>query len=261
MTAIAVVSAPWGVLMAADGRMMLDDASRATAPASVLSRETDNAQKIFRIIDPRRVIAYALAGAVTSEDHPRFDLRTEFQCHASALSTQDFHSAYEYTNALVQLVAEGITAARYFPTSQGFERGLDGYPEGGRPIANAIFGGHFASSDFIIKATFFHDYQVARAQLEQRHDNYISGSSTIYNIMYDHRGNPKPNTALAKYIVDLPEHPSPEEAERFTVGYIEACCSPQGRELDPDGCKGIGGHIQVAKVTPADGFEWVIQPN
>ena len=39
-------------------------------------------------------------------------------------------------------------------------------------------------------------------------------------------------------------------------GYIEACCDPEIAQLDPEHCAGIGGAIQIATITPGQGFVW-----
>ena len=38
-------------------------------------------------------------------------------------------------------------------------------------------------------------------------------------------------------------------AALFAKGYIELCCDPAALEISPL-CKGIGGHIRIAEVTP-----------
>jgi hypothetical protein len=256
VTAITAVLAPWGVLMAADGRVTLNDAVRATASAALLSEETESAQKLFPIGDSNRAIVYGLGGAIMSGDLA-FDMRKEFQRQAPVLATQEFRSPSEYVDALGQSVAAAITRAQWFPESGGKS-------ERGWKIAEAIFGGCFGSLVCLIVAEFFHSNDIAHVHITQ----YLEGVTTqlrygpqaITDQMYDHRGNPVPNSPLAQYVCALGSNPTVSEARRSAVGYIEACCSPAGRQLDPKGCRSIGGHIHAATVKPRAGFQWVIPP-
>lgn len=116
VTAIAAVLAPWGVLMAADGLMTLDDATKANASADLLSKETDHAQKIIPIIDSKRTVMYGLAGSIANDDFT-FDMRSEIQRQALALSTQEFSTPREYIDALGRSVALAITNIQWFPKS------------------------------------------------------------------------------------------------------------------------------------------------
>ncbi|MGA3211992.1 MAG: hypothetical protein ABSD20_11860 [Terriglobales bacterium] len=40
------------------------------------------------------------------------------------------------------------------------------------------------------------------------------------------------------------------------AGYIAACCDPEIARLDPERCAGIGGAMQMATITPEQGFVW-----
>ena len=257
VTAIAAVMAPWGVLMAADGRMTLDDATKATASEDLLLKETEHAQKILPIIEPARTVMWGLIGSIGNEDFS-LDLRDEIKRHALALSAQEFGTPREYVIALGKLVARAITGARWFPdTGTKSERGCQ--------IARAVFGGCFGSLVRMGIVEFCHSDEVARAPLLE----YLEGPMTsqrcfgpraITDQMYDHLGNPLPDGPLAQYASALNANPLVSEARRFAVGYIEACCSPEGRRLDPEGCKKIGGHIHAATVKPRSGFQWIILP-
>jgi hypothetical protein len=69
-----------------------------------------------------------------------------------------------------------------------------------------------------------------------------------------------PGSPFANFVKDLGPNPSLKDAEQYVRGYIEACSSPLALELDEAICKGIGGHIHVATITPSDGFRWVVPP-
>jgi len=55
-----------------------------------------------------------------------------------------------------------------------------------------------------------------------------------------------------------PSGPTLDDGLAHAKGYIEACSDPLASEIDPL-CKGIGGHIHAAAVTPL-GFRWLIEP-
>jgi hypothetical protein len=247
MTAIAAVKAPWGVLLAADGRMNLDGDKEPI---------TDYAQKIFSIIDPGRTVAYALAGSIRAKGSG-LDIREEFHRQISTLSDRVFGAPYEYASAIGQPVASVITSARYLPKSSG-------KAEGGKwKIADVILAGCFGPLVFLIESEFVHSHNVAEFRILGYYEKSYSvlyGPQAISRNMYC---SPPVDSPLSKYIFDINStggNPSVSEAQRYAVGYIEACCSPMGRKLDPEGCRSIGGHIHVATVKPRSGFQWVIPP-
>jgi len=49
------------------------------------------------------------------------------------------------------------------------------------------------------------------------------------------------------------------EGIEIAESYIRACDSDEGREVDPRLCAGIGGHIHIATITPAE-FKWIKEP-
>jgi hypothetical protein len=51
--------------------------------------------------------------------------------------------------------------------------------------------------------------------------------------------------------------PTLEDGVNITRGYIEACASPLGLEVDPQNCEGLGGRIHVATVTPVQRPSWI----
>jgi hypothetical protein len=85
-------------------------------------------------------------------------------------------------------------------------------------------------------------------------DNWLfacSGSVVIAQMMQ------RPDARIRQFIKPPSERPSLQDAIDTTRGYIEACASPLGLDVDPDNCKGIGGHIHVATVTPVQRPSWV----
>lgn len=247
MTAIAVVMAPWGVLMAADGRMTLDDADEPL---------DEHTQKIFPILQPGRTLLYGLAGSVGNRNLT-VDLRKVFRKQVALLCQREFDAPLEYIDAVCRPIAAAITDIHYFPQSNGKSNGR-------WKIAEVLIGGRFNSSVFISCAEFVHSYKKAISHVthyEEGGDAKLCyGSQDILNHMYDTQLNPIPDSSLSQYAYALSNNPLVSQAERFAAGWIEACCSPIGRRLDSKRCKSIGGHIHVATVKPRSGFQWLRPP-
>jgi hypothetical protein len=245
MTAIGAVIAPWGVLMAADGRMTSDDCSDTK----------DDVQKLFSIVDPGRTLVYALAGSIAKRDFS-FDLSRECRRIVEAFSVLEVPDWVDYVNALGRALGVAMTSANHLPKSNGKS-------ERGWTIAEMTIGGYFAASAFLAVFRWSHLNGTVIFSLEESHKQkyaLLYGSGTVYDRMYDSNRRPISDSPLANYAHDLKIDDSPHGAERYAVGYIRACCSPEGRAIDPAGCSGIGGHIHLAKVTADAGFEWIVQP-
>ena len=74
MTALGVVGTEAGFVIAADGRMTLDNETKRTeTPEAVLAMESEEAQKIFPITDTEKALAYAVAGFVNIDDFNVFE--------------------------------------------------------------------------------------------------------------------------------------------------------------------------------------------
>jgi hypothetical protein len=86
------------------------------------------------------------------------------------------------------------------------------------------------------------------------------GSEKVQKVMYDGEGQPLPKTRFSRFAHRLPRRPGVDDARRYSVGFIEACCSQEARDLDPKIWAGVGGHIHAAQVTFQAGFEWVVPP-
>lgn len=247
MTAVAVVSAPWGVLMAADGRMSFPDDSTKLPD--------DQTQKILRISDPNRNVLYALVGLIGDGG---FDARDELRRRIKELATQEFSNPCEYITSLCQPVATAMTNARYFPSSNGKLK------DGRWNTVQVFFAGCFGALVCMVIGEYSHLNGLANFRItEYREDDRIRlccGSGKVFSQMYDGNHSPIPNSPFSRYVYGLNGNPSVSQAKRFAVGYIEACCSPLGRKVDPVACKGIGGHIHVATVKPRSGFTWIIPP-
>jgi hypothetical protein len=253
MTAIAAVTAEWGVLMAADGRL--------SAVEGLSGPISEHAQKLFPVAIADRRIMYALAGCVGSGHsigELKVDIRTEFITHTDSKNPRDYTSPIEYVSAVAEPVTEYIKTTRYFPKSNS--KSADGKHW---KIVEAIFAGCFSDIPFVLVAEFSHDDKKPSMRITQYAEGLGNvlcyGSEAVYKEMYDSKAAPR-KSMLSRYELNLGKQPTVTEARCFAVGYIEACCSPEGRSLDPNGCKTIGGHIHAATIKPRSGFQWVVAP-
>jgi hypothetical protein len=184
----------------------------------------------------------------------------EIHLQINSLSGREFKSPYEYINAIGQPIAGLVTSAHFLPESNGLAK------DGRRNIADLLFGGCLGSLVFFVEAQFVHFNKAAEFRITGYYEEFYSvlyGSSIIAGSLYGREHSPIKDSLLAKYAFDINDtdgKPLVSQAKRYAVGYIEACCSPTARQLDPEKCKGIGGHIHVATVKPRSGFEWVIAP-
>jgi len=104
MTAIGVVQTEAGFVIVADGRMIIDDETRrATTPAAILEKESEEAQKIFPIIDKEKALAYASAGSVTIGD---FNVVEVLKRKMASLSNRNFATCKQYFEAVAEKFAD-----------------------------------------------------------------------------------------------------------------------------------------------------------
>jgi hypothetical protein len=256
MTAIGVVGLPDGLVIGADGRMTRDDDSKPVADdASGFQGEA--AQKIFQIVESDKALAWAISGFITLDD---FRLLEEVKRKTSWLSKRKFDSCKKYLMAVAQRVTEEINEAKHlnkiknFPTTRKSER------PGIWKIADIVLGGYFTRIPSLGIAQISHDgTNEAECHVNFYDFNYsmLLGSEAVRKAIYPDEGN-DPDPRFAQY------RRSPirslDDAEEYIKGYIAACSSDLGRELDPEQWRITGGRLHMAKITPQNGFEWLIPP-
>jgi hypothetical protein len=125
-------------------------------------------------------------------------------------------------------------------------------------VARIFFAGYFRKKQpslAIVKLAHEDQLVVEPTKIFQSppQQNIFSGSS-IAELMYEHK-----DPRFSRFLVDADRNSSLQQAEACARGFIEACCDPVSREIDPQ-CNGIGGHVHIAKITPSNGFEWIEPP-
>jgi hypothetical protein len=91
------------------------------------------------------------------------------------------------------------------------------------------------------------------------HSCSLSGSDTVRQAIYPKTGNAS-DPRFARYVKEEKSIATLKDGEDYVTGFIDACSSELGRELDHETWRITGGLPHVATVTPTSGFEWVIPP-
>jgi hypothetical protein len=238
MTATATLFTSSGFAMAADGRRSWGH--RPTLKSR--QGESDTVQKIFEITRADSTFAYCIRGDTVNEDMS-WDIAAEIQSSVVSLSPKRFANPTGFIRALCLDIQERIEDAKQ-------RRQLEDYP-----TSDISFAGYFSNAPCWVEAQF-RPYQARLLHHITARDcdpgrNFMSGSQILNSMIQG--GDPR----VAYLFVDLnDEKMSLETAACFARKYVETCCSPLIRGLEPDGCTTVGGHIHVAMVTP-HGSSWI----
>lgn len=253
-TAIVRICTNEGMVIAADGREL-------RGYSEVTSEET---QKIFPI--PNAPVAYAVFGSTGMSiggDNPnRINFIEEAQKAQSLVSLDKCHDLFQYVERFSQPIQERLSLWRIGSTTL-FPPGAEEPGQPGNTILHLFFFGYHRGVVETIDLRFYHRYHILSKPLitpidvEIGYPVWVRGSKIVAAILFD-----SDDEKLSKYRVPFPKNPAELTADiaaKIASGYIEACCSDFGRELDPISTKGIGGHIHIAKITPK-AFEWIVPP-
>ena len=250
-TAIVMAYTVLGWVIASDGRETSDDDARIIS---------DNERKIFPIQDRSKTLAYALVGTISNDADTgsgAYDLRTEAAREAESIAGRNFETFQEYVNIFAHHLKKIIHKAKMSGRINEYPENLNHLDPIDRfTIAEILLAGYFRKQPCFAEIKFYHREQVIAAP-KKRFENYspgnaaISGSEKIRFLMINKRDG-----RFSRYLKPLGPDSSLKEAGEFAKGYIEACSDPVALEIDPY-CKGIGGHIHMATVTPSDGFGWL----
>jgi len=257
MTAIGVVGLGEGFVIGADGRMTGDKEAQQIA-GSANERISEKAQKIFQLTDRDKVLAYAFSGFVTLDV---FAVLDEVKLKMEWLFKRTFDNCNKYLIAVTEKVTDEINEAKrssrikQFPVSRKTESG-DGWK-----IADIVLAGYYCGVPSLAIAQITHgDGEEAKCAVKVVPDYryaFLLGSDAVRRAMYPDSGSAR-DPRLQQYIKDPSR--SLKDAEEYIEGYIAACSSDLGRELDPESWRITGGRTHLARITSSGGFEWIIAP-
>lgn len=255
MTAIGLVGLADGFVIGADGRMSRADETKPLVE-SAAGMETEDARKIFEVIDAEKKLAYGISGFVTMDEFRALD---EFRKKTKWLAQREFADCKRYLAAVTEKVTEEINEAKHdkrienFPTSRRTESG-NGYK-----IIDLILAGYYRGVPSLNIAQITHANGTEAKWDVNSYDPkhcILLGSDALRKAMYPDHGEPDRRFAqYRKWPIE-----SLSDAQTYVKGYIEASSSDLGREVDPEHWRITGGRLHMAKITPAGGFEWVIPP-
>ncbi|MBI2815406.1 MAG: hypothetical protein HYX72_00555 [Acidobacteria bacterium] len=258
MSAIGIIGTSAGFAIASDGRMRFNEETRLKADKSMLTLETDEAQKIFQIERTDGTIAFTITGVAASNDL-KFRLWDETKKHAVLLSESRFPDGLKYVKRLSANLNKEINMAKQagiieeFPQNRKFEFGS------GWTIARIFFVGYFNSAPCFVHTEFHHSDGNNSEYLITAHPtscSFLLGPEKIVNAMYGENGRPLNDSPFPQYIKDLNLPSSFEDAKQYVLGFVQACCSPTALGMD-ESFKMVGGRIHMATITARGGFRWV----
>jgi hypothetical protein len=123
--------------------------------------------------------------------------------------------------------------------------------------------GFYLGEPSAVTVRFFHRRQkpgypqVLFERLSQGNQPTTYGSPIVDNLL--HRTQ-DPRFAQWRTTKPETEFSTIASAAEWSKNYISACASEAGGQADPETCNAIGGHIHIAKITLAGGFNWLIPP-
>ncbi len=228
MTAIAVIWTEAGVVFAADGRCMCGD--------KILS---DAEQKIFRHTYKEWDIVYAIAGDIFGEDRSTFDLLADTHAAITELAQADYETFMDYARALDRKLDASVKRA----IRAGYIELLDAAQ------ATVFLASYFPDRDE--RPTVAIVNVERKAQSWSRPYKFDKEPALFY-------GSPKIREFVDAGRPKKTHFASIQEGVELAEAYVKACYGRPAIEID-EFCKGIGGHMHIAKLTP-DGCKWIKRP-
>jgi hypothetical protein len=260
-TALAHIHSDEGFAISADGMMTRRRADGGLEIASEIE------QKIFHLPGSDRVAACSFAGTVTldSDDSTRvaFDFIAETLKAAQNLESKPMKDANDFAGQIGDLVQKRLETAR---RSEDFRRPL-GWKQGLR----ICIDGYFNAQPSRAVVEFHHIKQESAHKVHLHHllwhPAWLSGSIEVTRLLFD-SDDPRFSqyrTHACKRVAARDAHPeirvTLSDAIEAGRKFIEACSSAIAREIDDENCRGIGGHIHIATITPKAGFDWAVPPS
>ena len=243
-----------------DGFVIAADGMACDQDNNVTSLEK---QKIFPF-GGRKSMAYSLAGRsmIGPDEGPEiwFDFRQEIDKAVQSISMSRDVTLLKYAERLRKRICRELTAK--CPTDKiHFDDTSSPHPgEIGSTLTWLFIDGYYKGLESSVMIRFYRHEQRFEAETYAtqivRGAYFCHGSEIIHNLI----GKGDLRFCNDRYFRPLDkslQHLSDDilRAINYSRAYIEACASPEARELDPF-CAAIGGRIHIATVKPKDGFDW-----
>jgi len=143
----------------------------------------------------------------------------------------------------------------------------------GNPILHLFFFGYHRGVAETIDVRFWHRFHILAEPIITPLENdigfppFIRGSSIVGDLLFNSKAGLRlrtpPDERFSRHRKLIPndwKNLTISQASKIARDYIRACKSPVGRKIDRNICFSIGGHIHVAKITPSEGFQWIVRP-
>jgi hypothetical protein len=247
---------------------------------TLVSREgrqvtSDRAQKIFPVRGIEREAALSFTGRTTlydqTESYVAFDFPSAFVSAAHEIRFEPVENVSAFLSELCLIVLERLELTR-------LRVGLSKYPSPPNrlnPAEHTIISIHLDGycSGYPVRAgaTVYHINQEVAWDANSLHSlncpkrywSVLHGSDSIGALLFD-----TSDARLAQYRTEACRRVAAnykdsnigitlQDAIEAARNYIAACSDPAIREIDIENCRGIGGRIHIATITPKDGFQWV----
>jgi len=238
-TVISLLPTAEGVVIGSDGRESGPNLGEII---------TDDAQKIFAIDKPGIRLAYALFGSIKiglANDNVLFDFEQEIAPAVERIGVKK--NWWEYLATLVATLSKDLNEARETSKttmdSASTERGT-----------YISIGGYYGKFQKLGHIEFRHGIHDTGAEPHSYPPGFSFpfGSVKIFDLI--NSGDPR----FAQY-----SQPPRKGLTTLSAGIdrvrqdVLAHYDPQALGVDEVTCRGIGGRVQIATVTIADGFRWV----
>lgn len=141
----------------------------------------------------------------------------------------------------------------------------------GRTIVRIRFDGYFNGQPFRAGIRFYHLDQELRwgtisHDLNRWHKTILLGSMRVASVLLETEDPrlEKYRTDACRFIANRFKHPDTaiglQDAIEAARNFIGACSDPIAKDIEELAYQRIGGEIQIATVTPKNGFQWESRP-
>ncbi|MFL6352037.1 MAG: hypothetical protein ACJ74Z_09330 [Bryobacteraceae bacterium] len=253
MTVIISTFTPEGFVIGADGRQV------GAQDKCILS---EHRQKIFPIESPNGPLAYAISGTIDLATHDRtgiaLNMADEVKKATESLARKRTSSLFGYAVRLCRPIQDALKNARQSGRIHDYPSHERAVSERGKTITRVLIDGYRGQEPCRVSIRFFHEEQrlhepeILVPPLNPG-SHRIYGSDVIVNLLWK---SEDPRFAKYRGPSILAKDMTLKNAIKRSADYIGACCDPEAVGAD-DYCYFMGGHIHIATITPAEGFQWV----
>jgi hypothetical protein len=254
-TAIVRICTPEGIVIAADG----------LESSSFFQVKKLQLQKIYPVHN--LPLAYAIFGSTGAQilrpSKVVIDLVEEANKAEESLRGRVFDDLALYAKHFAQPIQEALLAKIGDDSTMGYPTYHEPV-EPGQTVMHIFFFGYYRGLASTVDLRIFHrnhilaEPSVAAIDVDIGSPPWIRGSVIIAKLLFE--SDDQRFSAYRRPFPDNPAELTIGKAAEIAGGYIRACSSNVGREADPDVAISIGGHIHIAKITPLEGFQWIIPP-